>query len=326
MVRRINRDVVRESLRTDGEAIIAELSRRTGLSPATCSNIVPELIRDGEAVELPYRLTKGGRPARVYGYNPAGTLILALFLLHGENGAVIRHVVRDGAGALVDEGAVAAQPFSLDCVHDRIESLRRSFPAIRALALSVPGVVDSDNGGMLICDIPELRGVKVEEEIRSRHGLATVVENDMNFAAIGYASTHPETRKTGLAFISLPHGDCAGCGLVVNGTLLKGKSDFAGEISFIPFGEFKSAEETAARLASAVIAVVNPGSVVLSGAAVKPEMLPEIREHLLKWIPERHHPEIIVRPEYQADALDGMTAMAMAGLACGVRLVENTLF
>lgn len=322
MVRRINREVVREALRARGEAGIAELSRRTGLSPATCSNIIPELVSSGEVFELDERRSEGGRPARVYAYNPDHTLVAAILPLYAGGGTVIRHSIRNGAGLVVHEGAAASEPFSLERLDGLLADLLRAFPAIRAVAVSVPGVVD--DGAVGICDIPELSGAPLEQHVRSRHGLATVVENDMNFAAVGYQSRHPETTGSGLAFLALPEGKCPGCGIVLGGTLVKGKSNFAGEVSFIPFGcASGSVEETAARLCCAVTAVVNPGAVVLSGSAVREDMLDRIRELCLARIPERHLPELSIRPEYGEDCLDGMAAMARACLACDVRLVEN---
>ncbi|MDR1745177.1 MAG: ROK family protein, partial [Planctomycetota bacterium] len=253
MVRRINREVIREALRTRGEAGIAELSRSTGLSPATCSNIIPGLVADGEVLELDERRSRGGRPARVYAYNPDHTLIAAILLLCADGGTAIRHSIRNGAGAVVSSGAAAPEPFSLKRLDAFLDRLLRDFPAIRAVALSVPGVVDN-SGGAEMCDIAELSGVNLEKHIRSRHALATVVENDTNFAAAGYQSNHPETAGSGLAFMLFPVDKAPGCGIALGGALVKGKSNFAGEVSFIPFGAAPpcSVEEEAARLCCAV--------------------------------------------------------------------------
>jgi Transcriptional regulator/sugar kinase len=331
MVRRINREVIRNALKARGSANIAELSRLTRLSPATCSNILPELILDGEVFELDERQSGGGRPARVYAYNPDHTLVAAILLRYGADRTTIRHSVRNSAGAVISAGLASPEPFTLEALDEVLDRLIRDHPAIRVLALSIPGVVE--NGTVELCDVVELWGVNMEERLKSRFSLETVMENDMNFAAVGYASRHPEAARSGLAYINIPEGKCPGCGIVVGGRLLKGKSNFAGELSYIPFagapkepfrhGDRSAVVEVAARLCCVLAAAVNPDAVVIAGDVVGEDMAGDIRAWCLDHIPGHHLPEIIAQHDYEEDCFDGMLAMALEALSCDVRLVEK---
>lgn len=331
MVRQINREVIRNALKARGSANIAELSRLTGLSPATCSIIIPELVLDGEVFELDERQSRGGRPARVYAYNPDHTLVAAVLLRYGAGGTTIRHSVRNSAGAVVAGGLATPEIFGLEALDAVLDGLIRDHPATRALALSIPGVVE--NGAVELCDVAELSGVNMEERLKSRFDLETVMENDMNFAAVGYASRHPEAAGSGLAYINIPAGKCPGCGIVVGGRLLKGKSNFAGELSYIPFadtskescrpGGREAVVELAARLSCVLAATVNPDAVVIAGDVVGDDMAGDIRTWCLGHIPERHLPEIVTQHDYEEDSFDGMVAMALEVLSCDVRLVEK---
>lgn len=331
MVRQINREVIRSALKARGSANIAELSRLTGLSPATCSNIIPELVLDGEVFELEERQSRGGRPARVYAYNPDHTLVAAVLLRYIGGGTAIRHSVRNSAGAVVAGGLTLPEPFSLDALDAVIDALVRDHPAIKALAVSIPGVVE--HGTVELCDVAELSGVNMEKRLKDRFSMETVMENDMNFAAVGYGSRHPETTATGLAFINIPADKCPGCGIVMDGKLVKGKSNFAGELAYIPFSdapeEMRRPEnredviDLAARLCCVLTATVNPDAVVIAGDVMEENMAGEIRKWCLRHIPERHLPDIITQHDYEEDSFDGMIAMALEVLSCDVRLVEK---
>ena len=331
MVRQINREIIRDALKACEHANIAELARMTGLSVATCANILPELVESGEVLELE-RQSQGGRPARTFAYNPDCTLVAAILLRDADGAAVARYSVRNTAGTVLAQGEETYDAVGLDCLDDLIAGLTARFAAIRALAVSVPGVVH--NGEIELCDISELIGLSLEKALRDRHGLEVVVENDMNFAAAGFYRAHAGTLAAGVGYIVFPGDKCPGSGLVVNGRLLKGRSGFAGELSFIPFdgsrrdadggrGSREQAVAAAARLVAAVIAVVNPDVVVLSGAAMEEGMLPEIKAACLEAVPERHMPELVMRPDYEDDCFAGMAMMGHNRLLPEVQLVER---
>lgn len=53
-----------------------------------------------------------------------------------------------------------------------LESLRGAHPAIKAAAVSVPGIVTGVVIG--VCDLPEMTGEAVEEQVRTRLGIEAV--------------------------------------------------------------------------------------------------------------------------------------------------------
>lgn len=329
MVRKINREVIRDTLKALDNANLAEIARHSGLSTATCANIVPELVRSGEAVILEQRQSQGGRPARIYAYNPDHTLVASVLLRHVDGMAGIRYAVRNTAGKTVSEGHEEPAAFSLERLDALVARLAETHPALGAAAVSVPGVVY--DGHVEQCDIPELADTALETRLRDRHGLEAVIENDMNFAAAGYWITNPETVGAGLAYMSLPADKCPGCGIIVNGSLVKGKSNFAGELAYIPFEDGgrsppqngRTLVEKAARLCCALTAVVNPDVVVLSGDGLRPDTGEAVRARCLEVIPERHLPRLLVRDDYEDDCLAGMLAMAEGAMSCGIRIVER---
>jgi predicted NBD/HSP70 family sugar kinase len=69
-IRRVNRSTVLRSIYLDRAVSRQELSQRTGLSPATVTNVVTELLQDGVVVEAGVEESQGGRPRSILTINP----------------------------------------------------------------------------------------------------------------------------------------------------------------------------------------------------------------------------------------------------------------
>lgn len=339
MVREVNRERIAEALRISGQASIAAVATTTGLSVATCSNLIAELVQAGEVDEL-HAESRGGRPARVFAYNVNHSLAASLLLRRTRKGAELRYSVRNRNGESFSDGKETFETVAIESLAQTICRLVERHPALKAAAISIPGVVH--NGIIEFCDIPELSGVAIESALSPQTGLNVIAENDMNFAAIGYYIGHRDEVGSALAYVASPPGDWPGMGLIINGTLVKGKSNFAGEVSFLPveglnrvMGKNKtwsarskadaSSLRTAAMgaIAASVAAIVNPDVVVIVGAGVGAQTRNSILSRCRACIPEQHMPSIILKEDFEDDSLSGMTATAFNTLSPSINLVEK---
>ena len=328
-LRQINRDIILAALKARDSASIAELSRLTGLSVGTCANIVPELLANGEVVELGERTSQGGRPARRFAHNPDNTLVLALVLKSVRNVETLSRWVTNAADKTVEAGIVAEPRVTPEDFDNAVADAVARHPSIRAVAISIPGVVGA--GVVETCDIADFIGIDLEKRVLDTSGLGAFTDNDMNFSAMGYYQKRPERHPAGLAYIIVPDDTNVGCGMIVNGALVRGRSNFAGELSHIPFagggrtpGRNRTGGDTfVMRICCAVAAVINPDVIVLCGEAAEKTTPRALRAACLPFIPERHLPEIVIKPSYEEDCLAGMTAMALAGISSDIQLVER---
>lgn len=330
MVRQVNRDLIREALKGMDGASAADLARTTELSVATCSHLIQELAETGEAIELAPE-SQGGRPARRYAYNINHSLAAVIMLLGVGEEVEFRHSVKNGAGISLANGAEACSFFSLDQLDRLLSRLLREHPAIRSVALSVPGVVR--DGEIQTCDIPVLVGMNLEQHVAEKFGLRAISEKDMNFAAIGYYSQNTRDIGSSLVYVTFPSDSCIGMGVIVNGILLKGKSAFAGEVEAIPTfsrrsagkkgGARESLIDRAATIAVSAITMLNPDIFVMTGDLATPDLHDPVRNRCLELIQEQHLPRFVIRPQCDEDVFVGMTAMALGRLTGDVKLVEK---
>jgi glucokinase len=144
-------------------------------------------------------------------------------------------VERDGriaATARRTTPARRAAEQTLDAVLDTVAKLlaREGVPArrLRALGLAVPGVVDPDKGRVVVTPNMNLTGLVAGPLVRKRFGVPTVVGNDVNLGMLGEKWLGAAQQADSAVGIFVGTG--IGGGVILNGRLLRGAREAAGEI------------------------------------------------------------------------------------------------
>lgn len=319
-VKKQNRKTILSILKENEALSVADAARLTGLSIATCATSLSELVDHGEALVLDEKKSQGGRPARRFSFNPDQFLIAALFLKATEGKETLEYSVANANGGIIESGGGEKNQISILDIEELIARLSGKHPKLRSIAVSVPGVVK--DGLIDFCDIPALVGVRLEERIQATSGLTVVADNDINFAATGYFKTNENRNIASAVYMYFPNHIYMGAGIIINGSLIRGKTSFAGELSFIPFdgAQHKGARrlplaedfvQYVAKLSVTVTAVIDPDIIVLSGEKITPGIRNAVGEACLDHIPAKHLPEIAVSRENDTDLLAGMVAMAV---------------
>lgn len=330
-LREVNAELVRTVLKECETATKADLAAATGLSVATVGNILADMVRSGEAVEAKLGPPEGGRPPRLYAYAAGYSLTALVFPKAEAGGKYIVYEVVDAKGGVIEKSLIRLKIADRKAIDVLVRKLRSRHASLKALALSIPGVVR--DGRVEICDLPELEGVEVAGYLAEEHGLAVVAENDMNLAALGYYSRCLGASGGSVAYVVVPRKNCTGAGLVVDGRLVRGQTSFAGELSFIPFGvsrerqfaglEPQEAFAYTAKVATAAIAVLNPTVLVVASELVDAVWLERLRRVCVEHIPAEHMPELAGRPAIDDDCLAGLALVAASSLGAKIRLVED---
>jgi len=303
----------------DGEgATKAELSRRLGISFPTASKFVDLMEARGEVELAGLDESSGGRRARRYRYRPDFLLGLAIFLEKNETSYTVfdcegTAVEQGSAGSLLEEDAA-----SLVAIVERIKA---SHPRLRAVSIGVPGAV-GDGRVFYIPAYEKYHLLDLKSFVEERTGIATVVENDMNAAVLGYLDrTKPEERgesysKPSVVYLYLGQNG-PGAGIVVNGEVVRGQSFFSGEVSFLPQydgrsfmealedGTEEGVADAVGRLVAAMTAILNPHDVVFNRDEWKEAGLARVAERSAVYVPREHLPELVAS-DWRADYLAGL--------------------
>ena len=133
---------------------------------------------------------------------------------------------RPGADALVDDVVAVAGALLAHIPADR--------GTVSAIGIGTPGTVDDATGDVRDIANLSIDYVPLASAVRARCGLPTVVENDVNAAAIGAARLVEDGAAADetIAFLNLGTGLAAG--VIRDGRLDHGSSNTVGEIGHIP--------------------------------------------------------------------------------------------
>jgi glucokinase len=143
------------------------------------------------------------------------------------------------AGEVVEEERVAARPedgATMATIEGLVERLRRRADGrtVRGIGVGVPGPVDTAAGRVAeeVPHAPDLAGRAVGALLRGRFGVPAYVDNDVNALALG--EWRYGTGRGVSSLVVLAPGTGFGCGIILNGRLVRGVKGFGGEFGHTP--------------------------------------------------------------------------------------------
>lgn len=317
---------IRKSLLEHGSATKVELSDKLGISFPTISKFLSQMEKDGELISVGLDDSSGGRRAKRYAYNPEYILGLAIFLERTET----NYIVFNCLGEVMDVGkkSSALKDDDLNLLTKCVEDLLKKYPKIKSVAIGVPGSVD--NGRVIyIPGYEHLQSFDLKGYLENRFSIPFVIENDMNAAVLGYHDRKGIKKNKSLIYLySGQNGP--GAGIMVNGVVVRGSTNFSGEVSFVPqyddrnFGQAlengnrsKKAiigeeyeVDAISRLVASFVAIINPRTIIFCDDEVNQFIIDKIVERSLKYIPAEHLPELIMS-DWKQDYLFGLQSLGL---------------
>lgn len=247
-----NRDAVRLDLVVSGEASVSELAQRLQLTRSTAQRTIDAMVASGEVSVLPEKSTGGrGRRSRSYSLSAAPRPVLVY--VEAPESVTVRAVeptgvvVGEASAARAVAGAVATAEI-LRLFTDAADAAGCGLDGIAGAIVGVPGPVLAVDGlGETVAprgdfaswgtNPPSVRQLQTWDGrdpsavLRDELGLAAVVENDGNLAALGESTSGAGRGARLVLHLSLVR--TTGGGIVVDGRLRPGRSGMAGELGHI---------------------------------------------------------------------------------------------
>ncbi|MGG1679021.1 ROK family protein [Neobacillus sp. NRS-1170] len=323
---------IRTSLLELGSSTKVELSDKLGISFPTISKFLSQMEKEGELISVGLDDSSGGRRAKRYTYNPEYMLGLAIFLERTET----NYIVFNCLGEVKDSGKTSSTLIDDDlklltkCVKELIEK----YPKINSVAIGVPGSVE--NGRIIyIPGYEHLQNFDLQEYLENRFSIPVVIENDMNAAVLGYHDSNAKKNKSLIYLYSGQNGP--GAGIMVNGVVVRGSTNFSGEVTFVPqyddrnFGQalengngtkkaFISEEyeiDAISRLIASFTAIINPHTIIFCNDEVNQSIIDHIAERSSRYIPAEHLPELIMS-DWKLDYLFGLQRLGLDLMITGI--------
>lgn len=242
LMRAANMGLILRHLRTHGARSRARLAQETGLSRATLSSVIAELVERGLVREGELkREGTVGRPGMSVDLDSSRIRAIGVEIAFD----YVATTTVDLAGEVTDETMLplAADELPADDVLDMVARvLRETLTAMHeqdlkpvAITVSPPGVIDYETGTVRFAPNLGWRDVALVSGLQDRLGpLAPTLhlENDARLAAL---AEHVGFASEGVDDLLYLTGDIGvGAGIIAAGNLVRGWEGFSGEVGHLP--------------------------------------------------------------------------------------------
>lgn len=249
VIREINKRLLLELIVQEGVISRSELARRSGLTRATVSQVVTDLIKENLVVEVgtdDLRQSPGRKPVLLRFNKEAGVLVGVDI-----GGTKVQCGVANLEGQLLlrrtwssllnkEKGKGTREAFlhrTAEEIKATIATLGLRPEAVRGLAVASPGIIDPTSGVVkgLSPNLPQWQDFNLKDAFQGDFPEATITaENDVNAALIGESHYGVGRGKKNAALLVISTG--IGGAIMVNGDLYRGTRGAAGEIGYMLLG------------------------------------------------------------------------------------------
>lgn len=241
-VKNFNKHAVVDLIRFAGKGISrTDIAHELGLTRASVTIIINDLIENGILLETESRSTRSGRPPVVLEINPRSGLVAAI-----DMGATHLSVaLGDFSARILDEKEqsfrIADGPEPCLEIADRalraiLEKNGVQIADLSAIGLSVPGPVIAETGMVMSPPImPGWDRFPIRTRLEKLWKVPVTLNNDANFGALGEWVFGAGRGEKNLAFIKVGSG--IGAGLILHQQIFGGTTGSAGEIGHLTIDE-----------------------------------------------------------------------------------------
>ena len=316
-----NIELVRNAILNSAEFTKHSVAMATGLSIATANSILNTLCESGEIVQLGSVSPSVGRPATRYAYNRDFSHICCVFPSSAGSQVYLFYAIFDLLGNSLDQSQVWLEDVDYESFEQLIGTLLEKDPHIKTVSIGIPGYYD--NHHIHSCIMTKLNGCNLIGQLKEKFSCRFLMSNNMNAIAYGLYDMRKDLHQSRAALVAISffEGSGPGSGIVIDGHIYTGKSDFAGEVVFLPYegGNIydlihdgsDAIVQAVAQVVRSYCAILNPDVCVLTGESISAEMCEPVLNICRSTIPEQHLPELLYVSNYNQYYQAGLFRIAL---------------
>lgn len=232
-----SRGKILDLIRSTGPVSRVELAEMTGLTQATVSTCVRDLLHDGLVSETGRGASTGGKPRTSLEINPASRLGIGLhigrdyttYIVADLAGTVIGRLRVPGVGDSEPEPAIERMAADIEQLLSGLDVDR---DAVVGIGVATPGPIDRNAGAIM--GAPALAawtGFPTAETLSEATGFTCTFDNDATAAAIGEFWLGATGDYNTYASVYMGAG--IGVGIVIDGTIYHGQQANVGELGHV---------------------------------------------------------------------------------------------
>ncbi|MGH2860955.1 MAG: ROK family protein [Solirubrobacteraceae bacterium] len=233
LLRDLNSSLLIELVRESRPISRADLARQSGLSAATVSNIVAQLIERGILVEVATAPANGGRPPVLLDIDATGGYVIGIKLRGDGLTTVVCDLDAQVVASVERSAPLVGNPqAALEAIEAEtkraLKLARVARTKVLGVGIGLSGVVDSHAGVCRFSHLLQWREVELVKPLRRNLRLPVWVDHDMNALAI--AEKWSGDALAYRNFVTLSVGRGIGLGIVIDRAPYRGATGGAGEL------------------------------------------------------------------------------------------------
>ena len=235
LIRSINRSILLNAIKTEGEISRAALAHRTGLSPATVTAITGQLIQENLIFEKNTGDSTGGRPPIMLALNPRGGFVVGIKLMEDH---LVGGLTDLNAAILTKDELILPDKEVNTCVESlaslvdhlvRETGIRKK--QLMGVGVGLAGVVNSAEGIVKQNPFFGWKDIKLRDLLQKRLRVPVYIDNDVNTLTLSEKWIEPSQTENNFIVVTVGRG--VGMGIVINGQIYRGKAGGAGELGHV---------------------------------------------------------------------------------------------
>ena len=295
-----------------------QVSRGTDLSVATCNTLLNDMQNMGLVSGDEKTFGEVGRGSVLYQIKDNYESYLCIDFVVEQGKKFVETIVFSPVGKVLLQEKNEYENVDYRQVEAIIEKIVERIPNIVQIVVGVPGI--TEHGIISHCDLPELNQVDLKSRLEKRFDVKVTLKNDMHLKAMGYYKLTSNENDV-VTLCNFPSHILPGTATIHRGMIINGANRFAGMTGFLPYGISRESQlrmlekETCIPFIKmsicAIIVLLNPSIIVLTGDLISEDILHKVKEECLKDIPTEFMPEFKIVDNFDHFYYEGMYLQAV---------------
>lgn len=317
-IRRLNLNKIRRILWQGGFYTKQEIAGMTGLSVATCNTLFNELEANGEVIGHKSRISSVGRSTVCYTMNENKETLLCIAIDLVRTRRKLQWWILSLSGKVLENGEKEYEKLNGSLLLEEISGILSPHSNIGEIVIGIPGI--AENGIIQHCDLEELNGLALKDELAKRTKLPMMMENDMHLKAYGYYSLQ-ENKDDIVTLVCFYEHIMPGSASLYQGTMIKGHNQFAGMVGYLPVATSREQYLEAMRYPEcmpfieqailSIIVMINPSTIVFTGDLLNPDRLKSLEQSCTQKMLPAYMPHFVYQNSLRESYLEGMYRKAL---------------
>jgi len=230
LIQELNRSIILKTIRHHGPISRSEIAKRNKISPTTVTAAVRELLEQGLVYEDGVGASSGGRKPILVRFSPESQFVFGVAITNSSIEIAEMNLEAKVRKQKVFPIHNLMGELAIDYLLKSIGQFLEEYSDLtKCIGISIisPGIINVDKSIIYENTKLKLKNIPLKEMVEKRFKLKTWLENDANAIALAEKRFGAYKKFKNLIYITI--GDGVGAGIIVNGSIFRGRNGGTGE-------------------------------------------------------------------------------------------------